>query len=965
MLFANQTNKKKRICLIILLCILFLFVSFFSFQTIIYADDVESLYVEYIGEVGNEAQQQDSKNYVVKAVLKNGRTKTVRSTDVVVAVKNNVATLAYKGVATEYFFTEQIEVDFSPDLDDILLDHPKEVITIDTSSDNNQENTSNSSGDLDADTDTSSKTVSDGEADNSTSSASTSSIPTSSGNTSSDGGKNDGYLPPPRKPPLPPVVSIKEMLVVSPPTKTTYLQGDLFDTTGLVIKVVYSNGAEKNLVNIQAPEKKLMPVDKKIIITYKFQNSVETCEIPITVTPRTPTVMTITNIPDKLDYIEDMEFDVTGLAVQVEFDNGDIVNEGYTIPSQNLIFDQAQLEVSYSENNVILTEKIDITVAKKTPLSLAIEGIPVKQIEDISFNPESLIVRGTYDNGKTYPITGYTYDQKVLAVGADTIPFSYSENGETVTTDLDITVVKKTPVSLAVEGTPVKQIEDISFNPSSLVVKSTYDNGKSYIVTGYSYDKKVLAVGADTIPFSYSDNGTTVTTDLDIMVVKKTPAKLSVVTPPTKTNYIEETKFSKDGLTLSVEYDNKNHSPVSGFVVDDADLNFGQSSTKVGYTENGTTVTADLDITVVKKTPVSLAVEGTPVKQIEDISFSPASLVVKSTCDNGKSYAVTGYSYDKKVLAVGADTIPFSYSENGATVTTDLDITVVKKTPVSLAVEGTPIKQIEDISFNPASLVVKAAYDNGKSYIITDYTYDKKVLVVGADTILFSYTENGATVTTDFDITVAKKIPVALAINEPPTKTAYSAGQRFRDAGMVIEATYDNGKKQNVTGCTFADVQLVEGQSAVEISYTENLETVTTTYNLPSPVSPQQAVFEKYSSVLATCASCRGSGKVTSWGSCSACWGTGQTTCTHDYGFQCGYPITSGTHRVTCTGCGGSGSRDTVVTCSTCKGNGKSGYKIGSFISSTAQIPVSSFPNNGRHSDGYWYVLKTLIEDLA
>lgn len=166
----------------------------------------------------------------------------------------------------------------------------------------------------------------------------------------------------------------------------------------------------------------------------------------------------------------------------------------------------------------------------------------------------------------------------------------------------------------------------------------------------------------------------------------------------------------------------------------------------------------------------------------------------------------------------------------------------------------------------------------------------------------------------------------------------------------------------------------------------------TVTATVPIIVGAQQAVYEKWSAVLTTCSACTGSGAVENKVTCSDCRGTGKLTIcrscsgygqvmTHNIfdGAVCSKCGSTSNHahwekcqrckgggsepEYTCQYCSGSGYKiNGAKPCPTCSGSGMSGYKKGSFIA-TVTADANSLPADGKHTDGYWYILKNLIEE--
>lgn len=80
-------------------------------------------------------------------------------------------------------------------------------------------------------------------------------------------------------------------------------------------------------------------------------------------------------------------------------------------------------------------------------------------------------------------------------------------------------------------------------------------------------------------------------------------------------------------------------------------------------------------------------------------------------------------------------------------------------------------------------------------------------------------------------VTVVKKpVLTSIAITTNPTKMSYEKGDSFDTAGMVVEATYDNGAVKQVYNYTYSPKTFTStGNQTVTISYTESGVTKTAT----------------------------------------------------------------------------------------------------------------------------------------
>ena len=116
--------------------------------------------------------------------------------------------------------------------------------------------------------------------------------------------------------------------------------------------------------------------------------------------------------------------------------------------------------------------------------------------------------------------------------------------------------------------------------------------------------------------------------------------------------------------------------------------------------------------------------------------------------------------------------------------------------------------------------------EDGSYYVLMGRTYTYTVTADGYNTEIGSITPTGeATITVTLDPELAE-----IVVTTPPTKTAYTIGESFDPAGMVITANYMNSATATVTGYTYApNGALASGDTTITITYTENDITQTAT----------------------------------------------------------------------------------------------------------------------------------------
>ena len=133
-------------------------------------------------------------------------------------------------------------------------------------------------------------------------------------------------------------------------------------------------------------------------------------------------------------------------------------------------------------------------------------------------------------------------------------------------------------------------------------------------------------------------------------------------------------------------------------------------------------------------------------------------MIITATYNDATTAVVTGYDlFPATPLTTSNRTVTISYTEDGATVTTAVNITVEPPLLRSIAVTTQPAKTVYAIgeTFDPAGMVVTATYSDGSAAAVTDYTTAPTAALTVSDTaITISYTENAVTKTATVNITV-------------------------------------------------------------------------------------------------------------------------------------------------------------------------------------------------------------------
>lgn len=228
--------------------------------------------------------------------------------------------------------------------------------------------------------------------------------------------------------------------IVTPPTKTEYIEGQDVDTAGLVVKAYY--GKKSNVIDDYYLDKKQVSFgDDKIVVSYAGGGNICSADIPITVVRKGLVAIEITQLPDKLAYVEGAQFDPSGMAVTASYNNGrqENISDWQIDKADPLQLGDTAVSVSYGG----LTIQVSISVEAKVLLSVYMRRAPQKlsYFEGEYFDFLGVEICAKYGNAADELIKDWDYDKKEQLTTADgAVEFSFALHGVTKTVSADITV---------------------------------------------------------------------------------------------------------------------------------------------------------------------------------------------------------------------------------------------------------------------------------------------------------------------------------------------------------------------------------------------------------------------------------------------------------------------------------------------------------------------------------------------
>lgn len=237
---------------------------------------------------------------------------------------------------------------------------------------------------------------------------------------------------------------LESIIIVRSPNKLTYIEGNLFDSTGMQLQLRYSNSTFETITSGWQEEYDFSsPGQQTVTITYNGKKTTLT----VTVTAKQVTSIAIASKPNKTTYLEGQELDTTGLKLKVSYNNGieEVVTGNWTITGydRNRVGKQT-ITVNYQGHSA--TFEVTVTAKVLTEIRISKQPNKLTYMQGESLNTAGLELTLTFNNGTTqkvtseFTISGYNKNK----VGKQTVTVTYQ--GKTAA--FTVTVSSRVPSSI-------------------------------------------------------------------------------------------------------------------------------------------------------------------------------------------------------------------------------------------------------------------------------------------------------------------------------------------------------------------------------------------------------------------------------------------------------------------------------------------------------------------------------------
>lgn len=358
------------------------------------------------------------------------------------------------------------------------------------------------------------------------------------------------------------VSPIVELKVVTPPTKNSYYEGELFDMTGLVVQAILENGSTIDNFTEYSLSADSLYISASAMPKITYRDVSQTVDVSVIAIKG----IGVTRNPNRIIYTEGEIFDPTGIEIMAYYadDTYKPVEIGAcTFPTTPLVIYDTSVTVKYKDFSypveIIVSDKIyakslDAVVLPNTTYvsgqTLSLEGI--KLILSLS-------------NGQTEEValTDVTVTPAVgsqLFSGIDKeVVITYTYIDQQVSCIIPITVSDKAVISLFISKYPDKMIytEGETFDPAGMIIRAYYNDNTTEEVGNYSVTNTPFILStSDSQKVRVFVSVGDIEQSFEVTVSPVVVAMISVTTPPMKVSYNPGDTFDPTGMVVKVTYAN-------------------------------------------------------------------------------------------------------------------------------------------------------------------------------------------------------------------------------------------------------------------------------------------------------------------------------------------------------------------------------------------------------------------------
>ena len=449
---------------------------------------------------------------------------------------------------------------------------------------------------------------------------------------------------------------LSSVRIENAPVKTSYIEGEIVDLTGLKVLAVYDNGATRDITD----SRKCTPANGDIIkltdtsirVEFEEGNMLVTTEQELNVAKyvRVLQYIEVTDPPKKTIYLAGNTLDLAGITVTATYGRGekvDVTSQCVFSPADktNLTTEDNKISITYTENGITKSTQIAITVElsirKLTDITIVSQPLKTNYYTSEYFNSEGLKVVATFEDGSSEEVTEYCSFSPAYFERADVseVIVSYSENNITKSKAIPVTITENVIENIAIVEMPkTEYFVGQTFDSEGLKVVANYTSGMQIDVTSECIfsNSEALTIDDEIITISYLN----FTTDLPINVSKVEMISISITKAPSKIVYYEGEKVDTNGIEVTANFNNGSTMVLSeGFSYSPEVVTVNDSTVTITYQDLKTTYKITVLEPVINKIEITTPPNKTSYFRGDMIDTT--GLVVTGTYTDGSTEDIT------------------------------------------------------------------------------------------------------------------------------------------------------------------------------------------------------------------------------------------------------------------------------------------------------------------------------------
>lgn len=516
---------------------------------------------------------------------------------------------------------------------------------------------------------------------------------------------------------------------------------------------------------------------------YGTKSTTASDTITVKVLKKTPVSVEAT-YPEEIEVVEGLPFDKANVTIAVTYDNGTVYTidangleksgytNGYELDIKNTFLSSTDYDdyigdeesvgeswdiivynvgenrfvVYFTENGKQVIDDFVVIGIEKTAISIEATYHGPDITMGLAYLPGNVEIIVTYDNYTIGTLKGTAKSVTLTnaeGVETTTVPNlgvnTYTAQFQECTDDFEVIGKEAVLTSIYVLQKPRRMfytVED-AFDPTDMIVMATFSDYSEEMVQNSALDLSdgdSLRAGQEYVMIGYTVGGIRKETQTDVYVDIGSLSHITIEQEPNKLEYDPGEDFDPTGMVVLAHY-STGKSRVLGRteyeLIGAENLQSGQTSVTVRYTEDGIPVDEEQYITVRPKMLIDIEILKNPNKlnYFPGQNFSPAGMTVMAIYSDDSKRAVTDSCtiLDGTSLPLGKKTVTVSYTEvvgdNPITIMKTIDIVVADATVnnISAIYMGGKIKSGE--AFSPSDVMITINYTNGEKQTV-DGNYD-------------------------------------------------------------------------------------------------------------------------------------------------------------------------------------------------------------------------------------------------